>query len=172
MELCKSCNKNEGSPYTFYYGKLEKEFDNYKEITAKTMTVEHVKNYRVEGSQTELICNACINRLRTREIIFPFLRLIFFPAAAWGISLLLIRWINKTSSSIPMILLAIVLLIGLILILVSLNDLIEGIITKKKKLGERLAIGAGQKDLIKESRIFWTQTEFLKMKLAELKNKL
>lgn len=169
METCKSCGKNEGSPCTFYYGKLEKEFNHYKNITSKSMTVEHIKNYQVEGSQTEPICNSCINRLKAREIIFPFIRLIFFPAAAWGISMLLSMWTKKTDSSIPVIILAIVLLIGLILTFVSLVDLIDGIIEKKKKLGERLAIGADQKELMQESRVFWTETEFMKLKLEELK---
>jgi hypothetical protein len=172
MELCISCNKNEGSLYTFYYGKLEKEFDNFKDITSKSMTVDHIKNYRVEGSQTKPICNVCITRLKIREIIFPFLRLFFFPAAAWGILLLLSAWTKKTDNSIPIIISAIVLLIGLILTLVSLSDLIGAIFAKKKELGERLALGADQKGLVKESRVFWTESEFMELKMKELKNKM
>ncbi len=173
MSICKSCKKNEGTDFRFYFGKPDKEYDNIIGATSKNPLIEHVKTFVVEGSSSEPVCAACIRQVKTSRIISAAFRFILIPAVVIGIFFLLKLWSdNSSSSTFQIIIIAIVFFLGFILELQSLSDLIQSLIQKKKEIGEQLASGIGREELKQKDRIFWTETEYLDMKMKELKNRL
>jgi hypothetical protein len=160
MALCTKCRKNEGNPYMFYYGNKVSESSSGEKTNAIGYTTRTVrKQYKVAGSQVDVVCDSCIHKRERNNIVGGFVGGFLLAVVFIRVFLLYFReqpgWFT-----IVYCLNTIVFFVTIYLFKIGF----EGAKRSPQEYGEKIALQLNKKKLEAEHSEFWTATEFLDMK--------